>query len=72
MKNWRTTVVLACGIVLLASPAWGQRPERARDTLRPGDRAPDFTLASPDGKQQVTLSAACAEKPVALVFGSYT
>jgi peroxiredoxin len=40
--------------------------------LQEGDRAPDFTLKSPDGKQKITLSDFRGKKPVALVFGSYT
>ncbi len=36
-----------------------------------GDPAPDFTLATPDGTSQVTLSE-LRGKPVVLVFGSYT
>ena len=39
---------------------------------RVGDKAPDFTLKSPDGKQTVTLSKLIGKKPVVLVFGSYT
>ena len=50
----------------------GNRPERQPDTLQEGDMAPDFTLKSPDGKREVTLSDYRGEKPVALVFGSYT
>lgn len=37
-----------------------------------GGSAPDFTLKSPDGKNEVTLSKLVGTKPVVLVFGSYT
>jgi peroxiredoxin len=37
-----------------------------------GDHAPDFELARSDGPGTVRLSALLAERPVALVFGSYT
>jgi hypothetical protein len=37
-----------------------------------GDPAPDFELRLLDGDGTVRLSALLAEKPVALVFGSYT
>ena len=37
-----------------------------------GDPAPDFELRRLDGEGTVRLSSLCAEKPVALVFGSYT
>ncbi len=38
----------------------------------PGTDAPDFTLRPPDGGDPVTLSSFKDEKPVALIFGSYT
>jgi peroxiredoxin len=41
-------------------------------TLKPGDPAPDFTLPTLDHKSQVTLSSFHGQKPVVLVFGSYT
>ena len=37
-----------------------------------GDMAPDFTLYDIDGKDSITLSEFRGEKPVALVFGSFT
>ena len=37
-----------------------------------GDLAPDFTLSDVSGTESVTLSDFRDEKPVALVFGSYT
>ncbi len=36
------------------------------------ETAPDFTLKTADGKQEVTLSKAVGAKPVVLVFGNYT
>jgi hypothetical protein len=39
---------------------------------RPGQLAPDFTLPTPDGKKQITLSDARGKKPVVLIFGSFT
>ena len=41
-------------------------------TLETGDVAPDFTLATVDHKNQVTLSSHRGDRPVVLVFGSYT
>jgi len=40
--------------------------------LKMGDRAPDFTLADPHGKNEVKLSSFRGKKPVVLIFGSYT
>ena len=37
-----------------------------------GDLAPDFTLRTQDGLSTVTLSALRGEKPVVLIFGSFT
>ncbi len=37
-----------------------------------GDVAPDFSLESPDHKSSFRLSSLRGEKPVVLVFGSYT
>ncbi|HLW84488.1 MAG TPA: hypothetical protein VKR60_04685 [Candidatus Sulfotelmatobacter sp.] len=47
---------------------------RARSgTLHPGDPAPDFSLTRLDKTAQVQLSAFTAQqRPVVLIFGSYT
>ena len=38
----------------------------------PGETAPDFELGYADREGVVTLSSCAGEKPVALIFGSYT
>jgi len=40
--------------------------------LRVGEMAPDFSLESPDHQAQFQLSSLRGQKPVVLVFGSYT
>ena len=40
--------------------------------LKVGDAAPDFTLETYDKKARVQLSSFRGQKPVVLVFGSYT
>jgi hypothetical protein len=40
--------------------------------VKVGDMAPDFSLESPDHKSSLRLSSLRGEKPVVLVFGSYT
>ncbi len=54
---------------VLASPEY-------RDLITPkvaeGDLAPDFELPRLDGEGMVRLAALAADRPVALVFGSYT
>ncbi len=44
------------------------------DALAPkvGDVAPDFELRDVNGLNPVRLSDFCGQKPVALVFGSFT
>jgi peroxiredoxin len=43
-----------------------------RKAPRAGDMAPDFTLSDVTGNESVRLSDFRGQKPVALVFGSYT
>lgn len=40
--------------------------------VNPGDAAPDFTVKTLDTKTPVQLASLWTEKPVVLVFGSYT
>ncbi len=54
----------------------GRRPRPREDELNAraaaGRIAPDFTLATPDGTRTVTLSSFAGDRPVALIFGSFT
>lgn len=43
-----------------------------RGTLQVGDSSPTFTVQALDSKQPVALSSLWQNKPVVLVFGSYT
>ncbi len=54
---------------VMSSPFYGNlmAPE-----LRPGDPAFPFDLPLLDGSGRVSLSDFAGERPVALVFGSYT
>ena len=40
--------------------------------VKPGDIAPDFTVKTVDTKEPKQLASLWSDKPVALVFGSYT
>ena len=40
--------------------------------LKAGDQAPDFTVKTLDTKTPMQLASVWSEKPVVLVFGSYT
>jgi len=60
-------------IEAMAARIGSGRPGMADDgTAATGKVAPDFTLKSLDGTQEVTLSSYTDKKPVALIFGSYT
>src|SRR5438093_297079 len=49
------------------------RAERIKQDLTVvGDLAPDFTLISRDGTKKITLADYRGQKPVVLIFGSYT
>jgi len=41
-------------------------------TLNVGDKAPDFRLQTLDKKDHISLSSFRGDRPVVLVFGSYT
>ena len=56
-------------MILPFRPLW--MSARAGD-LKPGDAAPDFALPTTDHTTIVRLSAEVRERPVVLVFGSYT
>ena len=84
MKLWKKVLV---GVVVLllgagALMAWKIGPkniigmirydQRQEGRLHVGDRAPDVALLALDGQASVKLSAAIGEKPLVLVFGSFT
>jgi hypothetical protein len=54
---------------VLADPGYR---DLARPKVAVGDVAPDFELPFVNGEGTARLSALLAERPVALVFGSYT
>ncbi|SRR5581483_885383 len=56
-------------MVLPFEPLW---MSARRGTLSVGDAAPDFSLSTLDGKGVVRLSDELRERPVVLIFGSYT
>jgi hypothetical protein len=56
-------------IILPFPPLW---MHARAGTLRAGDQAPDFSLPALDRSRSVRLSDELRERPVALIFGSYT
>jgi hypothetical protein len=78
-------ILLAVGVLVLAVVGYfvfsiGPRniigmlryDQRREGDLKVGDRAPDVALLSLDGKTAVHLKESLGEKPVVLVFGSFT
>ena len=68
-------LLLAIGCVSKVKiPPIGIHPGDLRmpDTLKVGDPAPDFKLRTVDGKREVRLSEFRGQRPVVLIFGSYT
>jgi hypothetical protein len=60
---------MAAMMVLPFEPLW----MRARaGSVNPGDAAPDFRLPTLDHRSAVQLSQFRGDRPVVLVFGSYT
>ncbi|MFB3923042.1 MAG: hypothetical protein ACE145_15070 [Terriglobia bacterium] len=62
-------VPMVAMIVLPFEPLW---LNARQGHLKVGDPAPDFTLETYDKKAHVQLSSFRGQKPVVLVFGSYT
>jgi hypothetical protein len=51
---------------------WSATMGRGEGALKPGDVAPDLELQYKGSPQTVKLSSFRGQRPVALVFGSYT
>lgn len=62
-------VPMAAMMILPFKPLWMSARE---GSLNEGDAAPDFTLPATDRTRQIQLSAEWRNRPVVLVFGSYT
>jgi hypothetical protein len=84
VKLWKR-ILLGIGLLALAAAAfaiWRFGPrnvigmlrydQRQEGSLKVGDRAPDVVLLAPDGKTPVHLSEFIGDRPLVLVFGSFT
>ncbi len=84
MKTWKKVVL---GLVAVADAAaaflvWKIGPrnvigmlrydQREEGTLLVGHAAPDVSLVALDGRTRVSLAASMGDKPLVVVFGSYT
>jgi len=85
MKKRKWLKVAGAAIVIAAIGAWGyyeamkrawirynEYDIRSEGSLAVGDLAPDLELASADGSGPKKISDLYREKPLVLVFGSYT
>ena len=63
---------MPANVVFLAAPFETMWTRARSGHLHAGDLAPDFMLMKLDKSAQVQLSSVAAEKPVVLIFGSYT
>jgi len=84
VKLWKK-ILLGLGLAVFAAVAYavvsfGPRnvigmlryDQRQEGRLQVGDRAPDVTLIGLDGVTPVRLSQAIGDKPLVLLFGSFT
>jgi hypothetical protein len=60
------------GAVFLVAPFEALWNRARGGSLHPGDPAPDFRLRTLDGKSEVSLASFRGQRPVVLIFGSYT
>jgi hypothetical protein len=84
MKLWKKLLLLVLGAVALLAIfiVWRIGPrnvygmlrydQRREGNLSVGDRAPDATLVALDGRSPVSVLDGDPQKPLVLVFGSYT
>jgi len=67
---WLVLAASLCPVCL--GGAKGPRDGPREGTLSVGDPAPDFELPQLGGEGKVKLSAFKGDRPVVLIFGSYT
>lgn len=67
-----TAMSKAPGLLFLVVPFKPMWLHAREGKLKVGDEAPDFSLETYDKQSTVRLSASRGQKPVVLVFGSYT
>lgn len=69
-------ILVGAGITWTVGPqnliGMARYDQRQEGRLKVGDQAPDVELLSIDGKRRERLAASFGEKPLVLVFGSFT
>ena len=76
-RSFSVTLVAIVAVLICCGQVQAQKRQSRRrsiDTVKVGDKAPDFTLRKLNAKkgETVTLSSFQGKKPVVLFFGSYT
>lgn len=84
MNLWQK-LLIGVGLLVVAAAAlaaWRIGPrkiigmirydQRQEGSLKLGDRAPDVALLALDGKSPVRVAESIGDKPLVLVFGSFT
>lgn len=71
-KFGRVMMHMPAPAVFLLAPFETMWTHARAGQLQPGDPAPDFNLVTLDKTSHIQLSTLTAQKPVVLVFGSYT
>jgi hypothetical protein len=79
-KAGLAVIVLLLGAVGYVAARMGPRnligmlryDQRKEGALKVGDRAPDVSLVALDGKTPVRLQDSIGDRPLVLVFGSFT
>ena len=85
MRVWKKVLLglMAAAALLAIVFVWKMGPrnvyglarygtQRSEGDLRVGQRAPDVSLVSLDGRSRIRLASSIGSKPLVLVFGSYT
>jgi hypothetical protein len=70
-RNLLVALFVGIAVPPSAQPQRLSAPQQS-PALRVGDQAPDFKLKTKDGQREAQLSSFKGQKPVVLVFGSFT
>jgi hypothetical protein len=82
---WKKVVLILVLVALVTGGAWIYRmggprnvinrlryDQRVEGDLKVGDKAPDVAVTALDGETSLSLKAYFDNKPLVLIFGSYT
>ena len=76
MKRWLIWTSISVGSLLIIGfvglSFMAGSPKDAVGNLKPGDSAPDVRLVALDGKTRFRLHERTQQRPLVLIFGSFT